>query len=201
MDVEVFDANNLLRGPVRYSGHPFGGGTNTEISRILLYREHYYPLFPVGSFPNRGPMSGRDALVAPKVRGDIAAAANLPSVETSSDKHAASHTKPGDNFKTHGSRLEVFQTDIDASSEVSRIEQTAEGKTPLKFKTNGGGIGEGFNALPVVVGLGVAGISVIAVGSFLLDHFWFKRLKKATNKTKNRTAEIRKSVEVDSNQN
>ena len=67
-DIKVWDAERLVENPDPYSYRPvFSDGEaqlfndeempevkprRTEPIRLLLYKEHYYPLFPKGSFPN-----------------------------------------------------------------------------------------------------------------------------------------------------
>ena len=71
VNIEVIDASKLDDEPHLYSARPEvssprTGGTvlvetrSKEPSRLLLYREHYYPLFPKGKYPNRRPMPGKD---------------------------------------------------------------------------------------------------------------------------------------------
>jgi len=196
--VEVVDGNNLLRPPVTYNGVPSttsAASDSDDKSRILLYNEHYYPVFPKGSFPNRRPMPGRDYETFPIPKSAHDSPDPAPECCGISSQAPATDLMPPElpqqdpetDTWTIVSRPGSAKGSVGESWAGSRIEPVGIGRdnheratASLRAKTSVEAIEDNgvLSAIPIVAGIGALGIGAIALGGLLWEHIRGRKSNK-----------------------
>lgn len=198
--MEVVDGNNLLRQPVTYNGVPStisGAPDSDDKSWILLYNEHYYPLFPKDSFPNRRPMPGRDyetfpipkpAYESPDPPPECCGiSAQAPTMDLMPPKLPQQDLEK--NTWSIVSKPGSAKGSVGKSSAGSRIEPVGIGRdnherttASLRAKTSVEAIEDNgvLSAIPIVAGIGALGIGAMALGGLIWEHIRGRKSNKSS---------------------